>query len=106
MEKYVKLEDVLNILKTHRINTRLAEVAQALEHCTGHIKRLYTIEVVEPALEAEWVPTYEGFLGTDYQCSNCGDLADEGNSGHHNMLSEFCPHCGRKMMRRVNYGND
>lgn len=97
MEKYVKLEDVLDILKTHRINTRSVEIAHELEHCIGHVKKLYAIGVVEPAFEAEWVPTYEGFLGTDYQCSNCGDLADEGNNGHYNVLSEFCPRCGHKM---------
>ena len=99
--KYVKLEDVLNILKTHRINTRLAEIAHELEHCVGHVKKLYAIEVVA-ALEAEWVPTYEGFIGADYQCSNCGELAYEGNNGHYNRLTDYCPHCGRKMRIKEN----
>ena len=95
--KYVKLEDVLDILKTRRLNTRWTSISNELEHCIYRVKKLYTIELVEQAFEAEWVPTHEGFLGTDYQCSNCGDLADEGNSGHHNVLSEFCPRCGCKM---------
>ena len=95
--KYVKFEDVLNILRTRRVNTRSAEISHELEHCLNRVKRLYTVELVEEAFEAEWVPTYEGFLGTDYQCSNCGDLADDGNNGHHNVLTEFCPHCGCKM---------
>ena len=100
--KYVKLEDVLSILRTRRINTRSLEIAHELEHCDSQIKKLYAIEIVESAFEAEWAPTYEGFIGTDYQCSNCGKMADEGNSGHHNVLTEFCPHCGYKMRAEVN----
>ena len=99
--KYVKLEDVRALL--NKLNSEPAYQHEDEDFYSGvcavecELDSLYTIELVESAFEAEWVPTYEGFLGTDYQCSNCGDLADEGNSGHHNVLTEFCPHCGCKM---------
>lgn len=100
--KYVKLEDVKALLK--RLNNEPQYQHTGETYYAGiaavdmELASLNTIELVEEAFEAEWVPTYEGFLGTDYQCSNCGDLADEGNSGHHNVLSEFCPRCGCKMI--------
>ena len=100
MEKYVKLEDVLDILKTRRLNTRWVSISNELMTCIYRIKKLPVIEVVEPALEADWVPAREGFLGSDYWCSNCMSWADEGNSGHYNVLTDYCQHCGCKMRRK------
>ena len=100
MEKYVKLEDVLDLLKTRRLNTRWISISNELMTCIYHIQKLPTAEVVEQALEAEWVPEYKGFIGGDYRCSNCCMLADESNSGHYDVLTTFCKNCGRKMKVR------
>lgn len=100
--KYVKLEDVLNILRTRRINTRSAEIAHELEHCDRQIKKLPTIDIEESSPFAEWIPEGKSFLGCDYRCSGCGKLADEGNSGHFNILTAFCKNCGRKMKVKEN----
>lgn len=106
MEKYVKLEDVKALLK--KLNNEPAYQHTGEDFYSGvcavecGLYDLPTIEVPEPALEAEWVPQYEGFLGTDYRCSNCGKYADEGNSGHHDVLTEFCKNCGRKMRVKEN----
>ena len=101
MEKYVKLEDVRALIKKlynepqyqHTGETYYAGVA-AMDM---ELDSLPTVEVTESVLEAEWVTEYEGFLGADYRCSNCGKYADEGNSGHYDVLTEFCKNCGYKM---------
>lgn len=106
MEKYVKLENVINLID------RLAK-EPAYQHagedwhngvCSVgcEVCSLPAVELVEQALEAEWVPEREGFLGSDYRCSNCGTLADESNSGHCSVLTKFCKHCGRKMKHKEN----
>jgi hypothetical protein len=41
-------------------------------------------------------------VGPKYKCSNCGAWADEGNSGHFNILTAFCKNCGRKMKVKEN----
>ena len=106
MEKYVKLEDVKALLNKLANEPRyqhededyyvgIATVGQELDS-------LYTVELAEQAFEAERVPQYEGFLGADYSCSNCSKYADEGNSGHHDILTTFCKNCGRKMRVKEN----
>ena len=102
MEKYVKLSDIEKIIE--KLIHEPAYQHEDEDFYSGvcavesGLTELSTIEVEEPKLTATWIPTYEGFLGSDYQCSNCGDLAEEGNTGHYNKLTEYCPHCGAKML--------
>ena len=47
MEKYVKLEDVLDLLKTRRLNTRWISISDELMTCIHRIEKLPTAELVE-----------------------------------------------------------
>lgn len=49
---------------------------------------------------ATWSPAYKGLLDSDYRCSNCKTLAEEGNSGCYNRLTNYCPQCGCHMIWR------
>lgn len=99
--KYVKLEEVRALL--NRLNNEPQYQHTGETYYAGiaavdmELDSLNTIELEEQSPYAEWVPEKESFLGSDYRCSACGRLADEGNSGHFNILTTFCKNCGRKM---------
>jgi hypothetical protein len=52
---------------------------------------------VAPVVHGEWVVVTKGILGKNYACSKCYILASEGNSGHNDILTPFCPYCGADM---------
>ena len=68
---YVKLEDVLDILKTRRVNTRSVEVSDNIMQCINYIKKL-PVEVSVPAVHGEWImhTNFDGYLN-HYECSVC-----------------------------------
>lgn len=104
--KYVKFEDIRALLDKlnnepqyqHTGETYYAGIAAV----DMELDTLPTIEVEESPPYAEWIPEGKSFLGIDYRCSGCGKLADEGNSGHFNILTAFCKNCGRKMKVKEN----
>ena len=104
--KYVKFEDIRALLDKlnnepqyqHTGETYYAGIAAV----DMELDTLPTIEVEESSPYAEWIPEGKSFLGIDYRCSGCGKLADEGNSGHFNILTAFCKNCGRKMKVKEN----
>jgi hypothetical protein len=106
MEKYVKLEDVKALLK--RLNNEPQYQHAGETYYAGiaavdmELDTLPTIEVEKPSPYAEWISEGKSFLGSDYRCSGCGKLADEGNSGHFNILTAFCKNCGRRMKAKEN----
>lgn len=53
---YVKLDDVLSILKTKRLNTRSIEVSDNIQQCINQINKLPVEELV---------PTTRGECGSD-----------------------------------------
>ena len=103
---YVKFEDIRALLDKlnnepqcqHTGETYYAGIAAV----DMELDTLPTIEVEESSPYAEWIPEGKSFLGIDYRCSGCGKLADEGNSGHFNILTAFCKNCGRKMKVKEN----
>lgn len=101
MEKYVKLADVRDLLKRLANEPRYQHEDEDffVGICTvaGELDELQATVISEPALEATWVPAHKGFMDSDYRCSNCGTWADEGNSGHYSILTDFCKHCGAYM---------
>lgn len=104
--KYVKLEDVQALINKlfnepqyqHTGETYYAGIAAV----DMELSDLPTIDITESVIEAEWISDREGLLGSDYRCSACGKLADEGNSGHFNILTPFCKNCGHKMIAKEN----
>lgn len=44
-----------------------------------------------------WFAYCKGIYGLDYKCSKCGNIADEDNTGHFALLTNYCPNCGAKM---------
>ena len=104
--KYVKFEDIRALLDKlnnepqyqHTGETYYAGIAAV----DMELDTLPTIEVEESSPYAEWIPEGKSFLGINYRCSGCGKLADEGNSGHFNILTAFCKNCGRKMKVKEN----
>ena len=104
--KYVKLEDIRALLDKlnnepqyqHAGETYYAGIAAV----DMELDTLPTVEVDELSPYAEWIPEGKSFLGINYRCSGCGKLADEGNSGHFNILTTFCKNCGRKMKVKEN----
>ena len=105
MEKYVKLEDVkalLNKLNSAPQYQYAGEIYYTPAAVAMELDSLNTIELEEQSPYAEWIPENESFLGSDYRCFACGRLADEGNSGHFNILTTFCKTSGRKMSVKEN----
>lgn len=104
--KYVKLEDIRALLDKlnnepqyqHAGETYYAGIAAV----DMELDTLPTTEIEESSPYAEWIPEGKSFLGINYRCSGCGKLADEGNSGHFNILTAFCKNCGRKMKVKEN----
>ena len=99
--KYIKQEAVLDMLNRffrelegHETQTLISDIKHAA-------LELPTIEV-KPDVRAKWVATYKGLLGSDYLCSNCMELALEGNSGHYDRLTDYCPYCGTIMKEEKN----
>lgn len=106
MEKYIKLEDVRALLSRLANEPRYQHTGETyyegISAVSIELDTLPTIETVDQVLEAEWVPLYKGLLGTDYHCSNCGQWAEEGNSGYFDRRSSYCKNCGRQMRIREN----
>lgn len=101
MEKYIKLSDVVNLLDKMTKEPGYQHVGEdwytGVYSVSTEIYQLPTTILDEHFMCAEWISDREGFLDSDYGCSACGKLADEGNSGHFNTLTPFCKNCGRKM---------
>ena len=55
-----------------------------------------TEDVVEVRY-GEWIKYCTGLYGSNYKCSKCGNLADEDNSGHYAIFTNYCSNCGAKM---------
>ena len=86
---YVKLDDVLSILKTKRLNTRSIEVSDNIQQCINLINKLPVEELV-PTTRGEWImhTNSDGYLN-HYECSVCYQV-----QGH---KSNFCGECGSDM---------
>lgn len=87
---YVKLEDVLGILKTKRLNTRSIEVSDNIQQCINQINKL-PVEDLVPVVRGEWImhTNFDGYLN-HYECSIC-HLAQ-------GYRSNYCEECGAWMI--------
>lgn len=101
---YVKLDDVLDVLKTRRLNTRSIEVSDNIQQCINQIKKLpvetfCTTSVPETC--GKWISasTKPG-VNAGMKCSICGSRIK--NSEHFNGNHRFCHKCGARM---INGGN-
>jgi hypothetical protein len=61
------------------------------------INRIASLTPPPLAKISKWVVTGKGLFGNDYACSSCHYPAEEGNLGHRDELTNFCPNCGAKM---------
>lgn len=99
---YVKLDDVLDVLKTRRLNTRSIEVSDNIQQCINQIKKL-PVEDITSTTETcgKWISasTKPG-VNAGMKCSICG--ARIKNSEHFNGNHRFCHKCGTRM---INGGN-
>ena len=85
---YVKLDDVLSILKTRRLNTRSIEVSDNIQQCINQIKKLPVEDSV--SVRGEWImhTNFDGYLN-HYECSV--GLQAQGHK------SNYCEECGSDM---------
>ena len=86
---YVKLDDVLIVLKTRWLNTRSIEVSDNIQQCINQIKKLPVEESVL-TIRGEWImhTNFDGYLN-HYECSVCHQA-----QGH---KSNYCEECGSDM---------
>lgn len=101
---YVKLDDVLSVLKTRRLNTRSIEVSDNIQQCINQINKL-PVEAfcMPPAPEicGKWISaSTKPEVNAGMKCSICG--ARIKNSEHFNGNHRFCHKCGARM---INGGN-
>ena len=101
MEKYVKLSDVKEVIKKlvrePRYQHEDEDFYSGVCAVDCEVSELQVTYMESPPT-AIWVSAHKGFMDNDYRCSNCGTWADEGNSGHYSVLTEFCKGCGHKMI--------
>lgn len=101
MEKYVKLEEVINLIDKLAKEPAYQHVGENWHNgvCSVgcEVCELPTVELNIKAPQAKWTLSYEGLLGSDYICSNCGTPAIENNTGHYNTLTDYCRGCGAYM---------
>lgn len=64
--------------------------------CLKSVLQQPTADVVE-VRRGEWIKYCTGLYGSNYKCSKCGNLADEDNSGHYAIFTNYCSNCGAKM---------
>lgn len=67
-----------------------------VDHTLHEIRNAPTADVVE-VKHGEWVKYSTDLYGSNHKCSKCGNLADEDNSGHYAILTNYCSNCGAKM---------
>lgn len=93
---YVKLEDVLNIIKEQNCNNT-GIIQHIKQHC-------HTAEL-EEVKHGEWVDKFNNkYYNQVYVCSECGEKAyikfvlnELGNTTYTQALTPFCPTCGADM---------
>lgn len=83
-----------NVLHIGYSSYNLANVIKWKEECFEVVGEIEDMEVVK---HGEWVKYSMGLYGSNHKCSKCGNLADEDNSGHYAILTNYCSNCGAKM---------